>query len=707
MDLSLTDADGLDRLFRPRAVAVIGSAAPGKIGYELVKQIVDGGYKRIYAVNPKAMGACGAAGVASVAAIDDTVDLAVVAAPAATVVDVLRDCGAAGVAVAVVITSGFSEVGNQSGEDEIGALARELGIRLIGPNCAGIVNTRHALFASLETRPPAGDVSFVSQSGAIGGAVLSWAEEQGLGFAKFVSYGNRADLDEIELLPYLAADPETRVGVLYIESVPDGRRFLEAVRAFTRVKPLVVMKSGRSTAGGRATLSHTGSMAGADEVYDAALREAGALRVASLEEMFDLCKGFVSLPPVKGRRLAIVTNSGGPGVLAADRAEREGLATPEPSPALRERLRGRLAPYCALGNPIDLTVEATEETYRETLCDVLGEYDAALALNVATPFLDSVALARGVCAARAQTGKPVAVNFMAGRIVADAVAYLKRQGAANYATGERAVAVLARMAAYEEWAEKASSARTPAEVAGPGEPDAAAAEGAVMTASETLPLPGAGPLLEPEAMALLGDNGLPVPEFHWATDADEAVRACREVGYPAVMKVVSPDIVHKSDVGGVALDIRGDDAARAAYQAIAARAAGCDFRGVVVYPMVRDGHELLLGVSRDPQFGPVVMVGLGGIYTEVLHDVALRVAPVDREGALAMLLELRSYPLLEGTRGRPGSDLEALAGALVRLSRLPFRYPEIAAVDLNPVFARAEGLVVGDARIMRNDEEAG
>ncbi len=448
-------------------------------------------------------------------------------------------------------------------------------------------------------------------------------------------------------------------------------------------------------------------MAGADEVYDAALREAGALRVESLEEMFDLCKGFVSLPPVKGRRLAIVTNSGGPGVLAADRAEREGLATPEPSPALRERLRGRLAPYCSLGNPIDLTVEATEETYRETLCAVLGEYDAALALNVATPFLDSVALARGVCAAIAQTGKPVAVNFMAGRIVADAVAYLKSQGVANYATGERAVAVLARMAAYEKWAEKANSARTPADVAGPGEPDAAAAEGAVMTASETLPLPGAGPLLEPEAMALLGDNGLPVPEFHWATDADGAVRACREVGYPAVMKVVSPDIVHKSDVGGVALDIRGDDAARAAYQAIAARAADSDFRGVVVYPMVRDGRELLLGVSRDPQFGPVVMAGLGGIYTEVLHDVALRVAPVDREGALAMLHELRSYPLLEGTRGQPGSDLEALAGALVRLSRLPFRYPEIAAVDLNPVFARAEGLVVGDARIIRNDEEVG
>jgi acetyltransferase len=675
----------LDLLFSPRGVAVVGSTTPGKIGYELVKQIVDGGFEQVFAVNPKAQGACGAPGFASLCEIDGQIDLAVIAAPAATVPAVLEDCGTAGIRAVVVITSGFSEIGNQDGEAEIQRIARSHGIRMVGPNCAGIVNTHHHLFASLETRPPAGAVSFISQSGALGGAVLSWAEEQGLGFAKFVSYGNRADLDEIDLLPYLAEDPETRAGALYIESVPDGRRFLEAARAFTRVKPLVVIKSGRSQAGQRATLSHTGSLAGADAVYDAALKSCGAIRVETVEEMFDLCKGFVGLPPVRGRRVAIVTNSGGPGVLAADRAEAVGLSTPEPGPALRERLAANLAPYCSLGNPIDLTVEATESIYRDTLCAVLEEYDAALALDVSTPYLDSVALARGVCAAARQTGKPVAVNFMAGRIVADAVAYLKAQNMPNFATGERAVTVLARMAAYG------------AQPVAGSHPE---------IAEEDLLLPGPEPLLEPEAMAWLHENGLPVPDFRWAADPEEAVHACREIGYPVVMKVVSPDILHKSESGGVRLDLRDDAAAGAAFAAIQADAAGNDFRGVIVYPLVRDAQEVLLGLSRDPQFGPVVMVGLGGIYTEVLRDVALRIAPVDQAEAAAMIREIRAFPILDGARGQARCDLDALADALVTLSRLPFRYPEVEEVDLNPVFLSPEGLLVGDARVIRKGKEA-
>lgn len=674
----------IDHLFRPRGVAVVGSTAAGKIGYELIKQIVDGGYERVYAVNPKAQGALGAPGYDAVSKIAEPVDLAVVVSPAATVPGVLEDCGQAGVGAAVVITSGFSEVGNQAGEAEIRRIAHAHGMRLVGPNCAGIVNTHHRLFASLETRPPAGAVSFISQSGALGGAVLSWAEEQGLGFAKFLSYGNRADLDEIDLLPYLAEDPETRAGALYIESVADGPRFLDAVRAFTRVKPLVVIKGGRSRAGQRATLSHTGSLAGADAVYDAALRSCGAIRVDTVEEMFDLCKGFVSLPPVRGRRVVIVTNSGGPGVLAADRAEAVGLDVCEPGPALRERLAARLPPYCSLKNPIDLTVEGTEDSYRETLCAALEEYDAALALDVSTPYLDSVALARGVHAAVRQSGKPVAVNFMAGRVVADAVAYLRAQGVPNFATGERAVTVLARMAEY---------AARPGAGTRPEIP------------REESPLPGGGALLEPEAMAWLRENGLPVPEFRLATDAEEALQACREIGYPVVMKVVSPDILHKSEWGGVKVDIRDDGAARAAFAAIRQAAAGKDFRGVIVYPMVQGAQEVLLGLSRDPQFGPVVVFGLGGIYTEVLRDVALRVAPLERAEADAMIREIRAFPILEGARGQAPCDLDALAEVLVKFSRLPYRYPEIAAVDLNPVFVRPEGVVVGDVRVIRKEQK--
>lgn len=698
----------IDRLFHPRGVAVVGSTGPGKIGYELVKQIVDGGFEPVFAVNPKAQGACGVPGFASLREVDAPVDVAVIAAPAATVPDVLDDCGAAGVGNAVIISSGFSEVGNREGEDEIKRIAQRHGIRVVGPNCAGFVDTGRRLFATLETRPPAGPVSFISQSGALGGAVLSWAEEQGLGLAKFLSYGNRADLDEIELLPYLAQDDDTQAAALYIESVPDGLAFLRAVRAFTRVKPLVVIKSGRSQAGQRATLSHTGSLAGSDAVYDAALKEAGAIRVESVEEMFDLCKGFVGLPALRGRRVAIVTNSGGPGVLAADKAEAIGLTTPEPSSALRERLRSGLAPYCALGNPIDLTVEATEATYRDTLCTVLEEFDAALALDVSTPYLDSVALARGVSEAVRRSDKPVAVTFMAGEIVADAVAHLREQGVPNFASGERAMAVLARMADHYERAGAGCS--LDARLGLDSDPQATVEEGRSQVEA---PNGGAGaselscdgPVLEPEAMTWLAANGLPTLPFRTAASADEAAAACRAIGYPTVMKVVSPQILHKSELGGVEVDLRDDAAARAAFAAIARRAEGRDFRGVVIYPLVDAGLEVLLGLARDPQFGPVVMFGLGGIYTEVLRDVALRIAPLDHGEALAMIHEIRAFPLLAGARGRRAYDLDELAEALVNLSRLPFSYPTVDEVDLNPVFLTADGLVVADARVIQKGQE--
>ena len=673
-------ATAIHKLFCPRGVAVVGSTAEGKIGYELIRQIVDGGFQEIYSVNPKAQGAFGVPGFSAVNQIKQPVDLAIIASPGPTVPGVLEECGQIGIQAVVVISSGFSEVGNKAGEQEIMRVARQYGMRIVGPNCAGIVNTHHKLFGSIETRPPKGEVAFISQSGAMGGAVLSWAEEQGMGFSKFLSYGNRVDLNEIDLLPYLAEDPETRVGALYIESVAAGRAFLDAVREFTRHKPLVVIKSGRSQSGQRATLSHTGSMAGSDAVYDTALRSCGAIRVRTVEEMFDLCKGFVSLPPIKGRRVAIVTNSGGPGVLAADRAEEVGLEISEPSPRLRERLRQFLPAHCALRNPIDLTVEGTEAGYRETLLAMLEEYDAALALDVSTPYMDTVALARGVCDAAQGAGKPVVVNFMAGRIVADAIAYLNGRGNPNYATGERAMTVLARMAAYESY--KKSS---------PTRPEVPCQE---------KKLPCGGRMLEPDAMAWLKDNGIPTPEFCFAVNVEQAVRGCREIGYPVVMKVVSPDILHKSEWGGVALDIREEAAATAAFDAIRRSAAGKDFRGVIICPMVRDAQEVLMGITRDPQFGPVVAFGLGGIYTEVLRDISLRVAPVDRVEAESMIREIRSFPILGGIRGQAPRDLDALAETLVNFSRLPFRYPEIAEIDLNPVFVFSTGLVAGDVRVI-------
>ncbi len=678
-------------LFTPRAVALIGSVGEGKLGYHLLRQMVDGGFPpaRLAVVNPKGQGALGVAGYPSVAETGLPVDLAVVVTPAGTVPAVLEECARAGVRAAVVITAGFSEVGNVAGEEAIREVVRRTGIRVVGPNCAGIVNTHHALFPTLETRPPAGSVSLMAQSGAVGGVFLAWAKEHGLGIAKFISYGNGADLNERDFLEYLAEDPETQVVALYIEEVTEGRAFMRALAACARRKPVVVIKAGRTEAGRRATLSHTGSMAGADAVYDAALRQCGALRVASLEEMFDLCLGFTALPPIRGRRVVIVTNSGGPGVLAADRAEEVGLTVAEPSPALRERLSAFLPPYCGLSNPIDLTVEGTEEGYRRTLTTVLEEYDAAVALNIAPAYLDSVPLARGVVDAARASGKPVAAAFLPGPIVAEAVRYLRAQGIPNFATGERAVAALARLADYY--------AQKDARVIGPS------AEGNVAPEGE----PSGGlpdSLLEPDLMAWLRENGIPVPEFRTARSADEAVAAARAIGYPVVMKVVSPQILHKSEWGGVLLGIADDEAARAGFERLARVAAGVDFRGVVLYPLIQGAQEVLVGLFRDPQFGPVVAFGAGGIYTELLRDVALRVAPVDRAGAEAMVRETRAYALLAGARGRPPGDLDALADLIARVSLLPFRYPEIAEMDLNPVFVLPHGVLVGDVRLIRMKE---
>ena len=678
----LGHAMSFEALFYPRAVAVVGSTSQGKVAYELIRQIRAGGYRDVYAVNPKAQGLDDVPGFHSVADVGCPVDLAIIASPAATVTGVLEDCGKAGVRAAVVISAGFAEAGNRAGEEEIKRVAGRLGIRIVGPNCAGMANTGHALYATLETRPPQGVTALVSQSGALAGAVLAWASEQGLGFSKFVSYGNRADLGEADFLSYLAEDDETRVVALYIESVRDGRAFMAALEQCAARKPVVVIKAGRTQTGQRATLSHTGSLAGSDAVYDAALRQCGAIRVKTVEEMFDVCKGFVYLPPVRGRRIAIVTNSGGPGVLAADVAEEIGLDVAEPGPELRACLSELLPAHSALKNPFDLTVEGTETGYRETLAAALGEYDAALALNVAPPYLDSVALARGVCDAAQRSGKPVVANFMSGETVAAGVAYLNERGIPNFPIGERAVNVLEKMARYHAFAVERQNGGGRAAVV------------------ETRPLPGEGHLLEPEAMAWLGQNGIPVPELRTADNPAEAVEMCREIGYPVVMKVVSPDILHKSDCGGVVLDITSDQAAWDAFAAIQRSAGAVDFRGVVIYPLVRGGQEVLLGLSRDPQFGPVVACGLGGVYTEILHDIALRVAPVRQNEAMAMIHELRSVKVLQGARGRPSADLQSLAGAIVALSQLPFRYPEISEVDLNPVFVLPEGLIVGDVRVI-------
>ena len=677
-----------EALFRPRGVAIVGSISEGKIGRVLIDQLLDGGFTDVVVVNPRGLGARGVHAVSSLGERSpgsSPRDLAVVASPAATVADVLEDAGKAGVQVAVIITAGFSESGDSKAEDELLRIARQFSIRLIGPNCAGIVNTKHRLFPTLETRPPLGDVAFVSQSGALGGAVLSWAEEQGIGFSKFVSYGNGVDLTDVDFLDALREDDESKVVCLYIETVSDGRKFMEAARRLAAVKPLIVIKSGRSQSGSRAALSHTGSMAGTDAVFDAALRQCGAIRVDGIEEMFDLCRGFTMLPPVRGSRLAIVTNSGGPGVLAVDHAEICGLRVEPPSNGLRDRLEQKLQPFCGFDNPFDLTVQGGEDDYRDVLIDVLSEYDAALAINVNTPYIDSAPLAHGIVDAARKTGKPIAASFMAGKPAQAAFPVLREGGVPSFATGERAVRVLALMTERERVAEAST---------------ASAAGDTQAISPDTEPLPWGRRPLETEAMDWLEELGFPVIERRWARTAEEAFHAVREFVRPVAMKVVSPSIVHKTDAGGMILNVAGADDAMTAFEQLRQIAGDRAFRGALISPMIPDPVEILVGLSHDPHFGPVIACGFGGIYTEVLQDVAFRVAPIDQREAQVLIDGLRGAAILHGVRGRAPRDLGALAKLLADVSELPFRFPEIGEFDMNPVFLFERGLRIGDVRLI-------
>ena len=682
-----------ESFFYPHTVVVNGSMSEGKLGQVLLKKIIDGGYEgKLFAVNPKAQGAFGIQGFPSVASIGEPVDLAVIVSPASTVPSVLDDCGKAGVKAAVVITAGFSEMGNKAGEDEVLEAAKRNHIRVIGPNCAGIVCTSHKFFPTLEIHPPQGGVALVSQSGALGGVVLAWAQEQGLGISKFVSYGNGIDVNQVELLRYFKDDPETKVVAVYIESIRNGREFMEALEACSKIKPVVVIKAGRTNVGQRATASHTGSMAGADAVYDAAFRQCGAVRVKTVEEMMDLCTGFVSLPPLNGNRVIIVTNSGGPAVLAADMGEEVGLNMAEVNPKTVEMLKSFLPPHCGFRNPIDLTVEGTEDGYRKTLLAVLDEFDAAVAMNICPPYLDSMKLAKGVADAAKISGKPIVANFLPNQVVKESVAYLKDQGIPNYVSGERAVQSLAKMEQYS------SMIRDIREDMGFTETWESLKK---RIGSETYKLPGERQILEPEAMAWLRDNQIPTLKFGVAFSPDEAAKVCEDVGFPCVMKVVSPQILHKSEMGGVIIGIRDAASAKQAFETIKKRAEGKDFQGVIIYPQISGAQEVLLGLVEDSQFGPVVAFGLGGIYTEIFHDIVLNIAPVNTAQATRMIQSIKGIKILQGARGAKPYDLDALARTISRFSELPFIYPEISEADLNPVFLLHEGLVVGDVRIIK------
>ncbi|HSE93926.1 MAG TPA: acetate--CoA ligase family protein [Methylomirabilota bacterium] len=683
--------------FEPATVAVVGASRdPAKVGGSVLANLTAAGFSgRVVPVNPRADRVQGLPTVASVRAIDGDVDLAVVVVPAADVLGVLKDCVAKGVRGAVVISAGFRESDDEgrTRETELRTWLRDQPLRVIGPNCLGWIRPTRGLNLTFAPGMPApGRVAFVSHSGALAVAMLDWSRNHHLGFSLFASLGNQADVTETDVLRAVAADPETGVVIAYLEGVADGRAFVGALSQVAALKPVVVLKTGRSREGARAVSSHTGALAGSDTAFDAALRQAGVVRARSIEELFDLARALETQPLPSGRRLLVVSNGGGLGIVATDAAAAAGLAVTSLPEDARARLRAVLPRTASVVNPVDIVGDADAARFGNALrAATAAGVDAALVLLTAQAATDAGEVARAIVSATRGWTIPVAGAFVGGPRVAPGAATLEQAGIPCYPFPERAVAALAGMAAVVE---RRAVRQAPAP---PGVPlEAAVRHVAALRRAEARRL---GIL---ELAPLLAAYGIPHAAPRAVATPEAAAAAAAEMGTPVALKLVSPDIVHKTEIGGVRLGLDSPaavaDAMRAMLARVAAARPAARLRGALLQPMVAPGRELLLGALRDPQFGPMVVVGAGGIWVEVFADTAARLAPVDREEAIVMLGELRMAPLLLGTRGERSVDFGALADLVSRFSRLAVDLGDFVELEVNPLVAGPGGAVAVDAR---------
>ena len=687
----------LASFFDPHSVAVIGASRdPSKIGGSVLANLRSAGFAgRIAPVNARATTVQGLPAFPSLHAVDGPVDLAVITVPAAAVLSALKECVAKGVGGAVVISAGFRESGEdgRKREAELRQWLRDQPIRVLGPNCLGWIRPSRRLNVTFAPgMPEAGGIAFVSHSGALAVAILDWARERRMGFSLFASLGNQADLTEADVLEAVTADEETRVIAAYIEGVADGRRFFEALRVAAAVKPVVLLKAGRSAEGARAVSSHTGALAGSDQAFDAVVKQAGALRAGTVEELFDLSRGLVSQPLPRGRRLLVVTNGGGLGIVATDAAREAGLAVDPLDAVVRERLAAVLPPTASLANPVDLVGDADAARYSHALHAIGGDgADAALVVLTAQAATDSLGVGRAVIGATRGWSIPVVGAFVGGARVAPGARAFEEAGIPCYPFPEPAVRTLAGMARLaEQRGRRAEPARFPVRAE---QSEAALAR---------LRASGRSILGMAELEPVLESYGIACAAARPATTPAETASVAERLGFPVALKLLSPDITHKTDVGGVRLGLcsAGEvaDAATAMLASVHAARPDARLEGVLVQRMAPPGKELLLGMIRDPQFGPLVVAGFGGIYVEVLRDTAARLCPLAVREAHEMLGELRMAPLLKGVRGEPPVDLDALAEAVCRFAQLAADSPEYAELEVNPLVAGPGGVMAVDAR---------
>ena len=693
----------LDPILKPRSVAVIGaSRTPKSIGNQVVVNLVEHGYTGpVYPINPKAHSINSIRAYPDLAAVGDQVDMAVIVVPRQFVLPVVEDCAAHGVKGVVVISAGFREVGGAGveRERELLDLVRANGMRLVGPNCMGVLNadpefSMNATFAP--TMPPFGRVGFVSQSGAMGLSVLDYAKEYGIGISQFVSMGNKPDVSGNDVLLQWEDDPTIETILMYVEGFGNPKRFLEIATRISRHKPIIMVKAGRSEVGAKAASSHTGALAVGDAAADALMRQAGVIRAGSVEELFDLAMGFSSRCLPRSNRVAILTNSGGPGILTADALSIAGLEIPDLADTTVDRLRPLFPPEASLRNPLDMIASATPDGYRVALGSLLADeqVDAAVVIFVPPLGVQQSDVAQAIAdVGTTSVDKPVLTVLMGREGLPQGKAQLHNAGIPAFIFPESAARALVAMYRYRAWRDH------PVETVPVLDVNKARAEQIIRDATSA----GTTKLSETDTLELLGAYGIPVAQARLAATEDEAAMITGGMTGSVAMKIVSPDVIHKTDVGGVVVGVEGTDAARSAFRAIVADVTAAvpsaEITGVLVQPMVQGGREVIVGMTRE-RMGPLIMFGLGGVFVEALRDVVFRVAPLQRRDALDMVFGIRALPILKGLRGEAPVDTDAIVEVLLRVSQLSSDFPEIAELDINPLLASDRGVIAVDGRVL-------
>jgi acetyl coenzyme A synthetase (ADP forming)-like protein len=691
----------LEALLKPHAIAIIGaSRSPGKVGHELVANLLESGFEgSIVPVNPSAEEVLGIACYPDLKTYGETIDLSLIAVPSPLVRQAVERSIDAGAKAIVIITAGFKEVGPDGArlEKEIAGLCKARGVSLLGPNCLGLINTHHKMNASFAKQMPMpGGISVISQSGALCTAILDWAAARHLGLAKLISMGNKADLSETAFLRAFSEDEETHVIVGYLESVDSGDTFIKAAEAATAKKPVVIFKSGVTQAGVKAASSHTGSLAGADIAYGAAFKRSGVIRAETFEAMFDYSTAFAMQPLPKGNRVAIITNAGGPGIMAADAVEQSGMKVQPLAGGTATALAEKLPAAASVGNPIDVLGDADPDRYVMAVNAAQDDdlIDAIIVILTPQAMTRPAETARAI-AACSRNEKPILVSFMGGHDVMPGREELVAHNIPDYESPERAVAALKAMCDYASWLSRPPRVVTRFPV------NRRRVERIIRRQVKT----GQLQVGEAAAKEILQAYDFNVPPGSLAAGADQALEVAEKIGYPVAMKVASPDIVHKSDMGGVKLNLGSPEAVMDAYDLmmlrLRQRAPEARIEGVYVEKMCAKGREVILGMTRDPQFGPMLMFGLGGIFVEVMKDVTFHIAPITETEAMQMLESTKSFALLKGVRGQRSVDLDAIATSLQRISQLVTDFPQIREMDINPFIVGEVGKesVAADARI--------